>query len=291
MKKLSIFMSVIMIFAIIFTACNKEGVYNPKQKISKIYTQYSEEGELSTKELDETWTWDGNLLAKIAYGDDGNEYEIFEYDGKQISKITNYYDGEKTGYLSFTYDKSMLQQIDCYDGSTLSTTAVITHDKKTISKVVITDKNTYEETEIKSLNQRGNIFRLMSLFFPGRSINLIAKNLHKSNDFVYTIDYTYDGNNIILEKYTDEYSVATVTFTYDNKLSPYYQFIGDPEAIASSENNMLTVEQKVTEEGETFTFSGAFTYEYDGKWPTKAIATYDDFGYSFSDITYYEYVK
>lgn len=39
MKKYVLLTTVFMAFALIFTACNKEGVYNPKQKISKIYTQ------------------------------------------------------------------------------------------------------------------------------------------------------------------------------------------------------------------------------------------------------------
>jgi hypothetical protein len=62
MKKYGFLTTVCVGLALIFTACDKEGVYNPKQKISKIYAQsyYGLEKIKPPKELAETWTWDKN---------------------------------------------------------------------------------------------------------------------------------------------------------------------------------------------------------------------------------------
>src|SRR5574344_1096037 len=79
---------------VILSACTKEGVYNPKEKISRIFYQSSNS---NGKNLQESWTWDKNLLSKIV--DENGDFRNFEYDGKQL-KTVRYSNGDK---LEYTY--------------------------------------------------------------------------------------------------------------------------------------------------------------------------------------------
>lgn len=301
MKKYGLSTIVCVVFALIFTACDKEGVYNPKQKISKIYAQYYYDLEEITppKELAETWIWDKNLLVKIVYEAEDQSYDIFEYDGKQISKIKNYYDGEQEGYLTFTYEKSTLKKIEYFYESTLCLSAEITHDGKKISKVKMTEyyddieeEVGEEEYAVKNLTHKDKAFNLIHLFIPGQKKHFLYKNLHKSETYNYTITYVYDGDNIISEKWIYEDATDFTTYTYDDKLSPYYNFINYAESLATSKNNILTMKQQFSYEGESDEFTGTFTYEYDGKWPVKSTGEYKSEGeHVFTDVYYYEYLK
>ena len=101
-------------------ACKKEGVYNPSEKISKIYksstyvSQYYDgstwrdaNNESSPKRLVEAWNWDGKKLMSIdSYNLDGtveaDETVKFEYDGKRLTKIT---DVTGKNYATITYEE------------------------------------------------------------------------------------------------------------------------------------------------------------------------------------------
>lgn len=297
MKKSAFLTIVIIAFAIIFSSCYKEGVYNPKQKISKIYEQsyFGLEKILSPKELSESWTWDGNLLVKIEYGPDGEWYQILEYDGKQISKITNYYNEAIEGYMTYTYEKSILQKIEYFEGSTRTLLAEISHDGKKISKIDITEYYDYIEEENyinKNKTQKENTLKLMHLFISQRNLHAIQKNRHKIMSTNYTINYTYDGDNVIKEEYRyDDGSIETISYTYDDKFSPYYNYMNS-ECPVNGKNNILTMLQQVYYGGFQDSFSGTFTYEYDGKWPIKDIGEYMSNGSpEFTYIYYYEYLK
>ncbi len=70
------------------------------------------------------------------------------------------------------------------------------------------------------------------------------KNLHKSETYSYTIDYVYNGDNITSEKWIYEDATDFTTYTYDDKLSPYYNLINYAESPATSKNNILTMKQQ-----------------------------------------------
>lgn len=50
---------------LLMTSCYKEGVYQPKKKISKIYEEFPEDS--GDKRLIQTWEWDGDLLKSISF--------------------------------------------------------------------------------------------------------------------------------------------------------------------------------------------------------------------------------
>ena len=89
--------------------CQKEDVYKPGKKISKIYDTYTS-GE---KRLYQTWNWDGDLLKSISFFNGSSEMR-FQYNGKQLSAI--YELGGTNLYYLFHYDKKgkRLDSLDVY---------------------------------------------------------------------------------------------------------------------------------------------------------------------------------
>ena len=59
MKKTTLFMT-LLLSTIVISSCNKDGVYNPKEKIDKIYVDSG-----SGKYLSEDWTWNKKELKTI----------------------------------------------------------------------------------------------------------------------------------------------------------------------------------------------------------------------------------
>ncbi len=62
MRKFVLLWAMLLPVAVSLTSCHKDGVYNPKEKISRIYYAYSSPDPFfnSDKELKEIWDWDGN---------------------------------------------------------------------------------------------------------------------------------------------------------------------------------------------------------------------------------------
>ena len=72
MKKIVLFIMVMaMIFA--FNSCEKEnlGVFNPKKKISKVYS------ESDGHYLREQWYWSGDQLQQVEYFKKKREYRLY----------------------------------------------------------------------------------------------------------------------------------------------------------------------------------------------------------------------
>ena len=141
MKKIiSLSLCVILALAISlsFTSCNKEGVYNPKKKITAIYYQYPG----TAKMLQEQWTWDGNLLSKIQYyyGGTYSHSNIYKYDGKRLIEVN--VDGD---IIKFTYDGSKLAKLKC-GAAIIGMSGVVIHENSKITEIEFTKY----ETAIKS---------------------------------------------------------------------------------------------------------------------------------------------
>lgn len=286
-----------MVLTIFITSCQEDGVYNPKKKIEKIYGVYE-----SVKELEETWTWDKNLLTKVAYRE-GYEYDVFEYDGKQLSKVTSYDEGVALSYYVFTYEKSKLVKIEEFDEGKLFMTISVEHDGKKIVKMTLKlvdddDKN------IKSVRSNKTFATIMRNFLPQPIIDKIIENsMRKADDYESIVEFVYDGDNVskITMKEDDDYSIS-MTYTYDDKLNPFYNNLyisGESDAVgAFSKNNPLT--SMVTEiyEGEKFESNITYSYVYDGKFPTEVTCIYkeaseydEDDDYEYKVIYSYEYLK
>lgn len=286
MKKYLILTAVSALLLMFVTSCDKDGIYNPKEKISKIY--YDQEG---SKVLSESWTWDKNLLTKVAYGTSQDEYQLFEYDKKQVVKITDYYFGVDHGYVSFIYDKASLSKVEAYNKDNELTESIeVVHDGKKIIKLTMTSYEQDYET-LKSISHQRLLSRTLGFFVSKPLIDKIMQANHKSTTYVTTIEFTYDGDNVISEKYTDEEVVYTTTYTYDANLNPFYDGLFSSEnSMALSINNPLSANLTATIGGQSFSSTVSYSYVYDGKWPIEQKSTQTFMGQEFTSTYYYEYL-
>ncbi|MDD3280501.1 MAG: hypothetical protein PHC83_02905 [Bacteroidales bacterium] len=291
MKKYIILTSVLILSVVLITSCDKEGMYKPGQKISKIYYQYSAEGETSGKMIDQIWTWEGGKLVKINYIQEG-ESAVMEYDGNQlIGVIGEYY------YMSFVYKTSLLggkkelEKMEYYDGGELAFTANFTYDGNKITKISIVaeyDEYDYDYASEKTIKNSNSFARIMRLFLSEPIVKRITENIQKSKAVIQTYDLTYDGNNIISIIYNTGESFYNLSYTYDDKKNPFYDALfvsGDNPVLALSENNIQS--EAVSSSG--YSSIQNYTYVYEGNWPTQQTYIYEDEYYTYTITTFYEY--
>lgn len=302
MKKITL-TAMVLAVACMFAACTKEGVYNPKEKISKIFessvSTYTMGSTTTTDETPkhptESWTWDGKLLSSITYYEgDGtvDETVTFTYDGKQLSKMQTV---GSNSYTQFIYDGSKLEKFETYYSNRLESAGTVTYDGKKVVQIDVVDYDNNKSNKTDRLMQT-----VLQFVMPVYTENTakVAKTVATKGSNTSTIKFEWDGKNIskaILEYDNDKISVA---YTYDEKNNPYQGFLYfiEDEAIGAtwgSKNNVLSETVTMSMDGETDTYKYTFSYEYDGKWPTtKTYSNSDSYmgiTYSSKTTTYFEY--
>jgi len=95
---------------LLLSSCQREPIYNPNKKISKIYYKSSYDSSLL---LSETWVWDKDLLKEIYIGESSGVMR-FTYDKKRLTNI-HYSTRESNMLYYFQYDKHN-RQIISIDG-------------------------------------------------------------------------------------------------------------------------------------------------------------------------------
>lgn len=295
-------------------ACKKEGVYNPKQKIAKVYsesswtssdfdgTEWHSESYTQPKELAEEWTWDGKLLTQIAYpytSEDANgnvttkyEYTKFTYDGKQLTEVSS--DWER---MAITYDGKKLDKIEVYysdDNASSEPNAILTftYDGKKISKITA---NIEDEEIGKGKNGRPQMGRMTRMLLQSLTPDvrgtekMLASTCEKARKSGakgrVNVDMllTWDGNNIskIESKYMGM-TVQTIEYTYDDKNNPYQGFLFTMADDLQLEDNPLgfgnennITSSKMYEPGDEKPYTENYTYTYDGKWPVSCTSKHE----------------
>jgi hypothetical protein len=253
MRKTTLILTAIaLIFSAItsFTACNKkDGIYRPKEKISKIYYEvirYDSIGKQPTdtfqkKELVEIWRWEKKKLVQIEFGDHQVWAWNFEYKGKRITKITS-----PDRSINFTYgDKSKLEKIEVRDEKKERTELIITVDERSennITKLTYAH-HTYPESAQEKLLAVNNLQSVMHIMLGESVGDIILSDIansniadkgkaHKATVTIInkTVNLTYQGNNVTQAKWTVDNDpnpplVYTNNYSYDNKINPYYKAI------------------------------------------------------------------
>ncbi|MDR1181100.1 MAG: hypothetical protein LBL13_03890 [Bacteroidales bacterium] len=304
----------------LFTTCKKkDGVYKPKEKISKIYyevVRYDSAGKVDTagamkKELKEIWRWDKKKLMQIESYDRSWSWD-FVYKGDQVTKIES---GDMT--VNFTYkDKSDLEKIEVLDDQERTLLIVTVKDRsdRKITKLSYAIY-TYEKSLKSGTLLSDRLEPVMHIMLGNNVGETVLSNMasnekmHKANTIVnVSADLTYSGNNVTKAQWTTENNPIPLvyTYTYDNKVNPYYRaialmFSGDVYGITTqaffnlfpcSENNMIGYE----EVQDTNRTSIKYVYEYDSKdFPVKQTKVYEYihsvYGkYTYNYIYHYEYV-
>ena len=293
--------------------CQKEGVYQPKKKISKVYIGFpNSPGE---KKLYQTWKWDGNLLKSISFYEDEAEMQ-FEYKGKQLRSITSF--GKYNQYYLFHYDKNgkRLDSLDVY-ADNLSLNPNVRHyahydfshnEEGLISgyEEVVYDTGPYW---YKNKDELGMVLQCAIPGLPELAAHHLAapKSENKGDAYVmdtYSVSFSYIGNNLsechILQNNTFD---GHYKFTYTDHQNPFYKFFNFSDFSYDSYSTNLAKNcyyEELYLPDPSYDYYAEIEYEYeieDG-FPVKTtrnstMHSFDDpsLSSSTSSIKYYEYYE
>lgn len=281
MKKITLLLA-IALFTVTFTSCQKTKPYNPKEKISKIYTDYG-----TGKLLTESWGWDGKELRFIEhYNIWGSlEYtEVFSYNKKgQVLKVENDENNEYSEYIYNKHDR--LYQVRYFESGVNTITYTFEYDDNELSEMVIVTNGS------KSVSAK-SIASPLKYVMPELTMVTTEKMLKdvpsERGGLRLEFDIDWRGGNISeieMESgnYTEKYY-----FRYDDKQNPFSNFFGlnvensvKNFNIFANKNNVIEYTFTESYMGISYSDTEYIYYTYDGKFPISK--SYDNI------IDYYEY--
>ena len=290
MKKIFSILAIACV-AMLFSACQKEGVYNPSKKISKIYFTDAN----GNKALSQVWSWNKNkTLEKIDnYSSNGSLSGTlnFTYEKKRLTRMNNY---AANAYIEYKYEKNNLKEANLYASGTLMDTYSFTYDNGKLTKIT----DTYVHSKAA-----GNEMEMSPLQFilPEEIYNVTAEARKQFQPdgskatTVFTYELTWDGNNISKLVRTVSGSSANLTLEvkYDKYNNPFkgafLNFFFEENVTDGNfcKNNATRLETKsVTDGGNVTTNVYTYEYTYDGKWPVSRRFMGEN-----STLTEFEYTK
>ncbi len=265
MKRFKILMMALLATSCIFsfTSCEKDGVYNPDKKISAIY-MVDDNGK---KELFQTWTWDKKLLTSIttsisnvsqtmnlSYNKskqltciqlDNNNRSDIEYDGKQLTQMIVYTDGEASAVYRFTHNS----------------------DKKISGYTVEANDSDFG---MRSANLVNTAFLFIAPeIAEAETQHFVAaatSEAKSAQKYEVTLTYTDDNVTEMVIKKAD--GTETRTYTYnESKLNPFYKFLAysENDTYSFSKNCPTHCDIKYTNSDRTKEIK--YNYTFDGKYP------------------------
>ena len=289
------------------SSCQKDGVYNPQKKISKISRSSSSTPSdefgyayYTPMRLNEQWTWDGDkLVSRTQFDGDGEAAAQFtySYDGKRLTSIAY----TTNGYYcktDFSYDGKKLSSAEHYSDGRHYCSVQFSHSNGKISAIDITyhrfvGKNAFVGASMLDM--------LLPLDIQMSGVSRQANAKGESEDHIAKIELTWDGNNITKMVSTLEGDVQTGVFTYDDKRNPfcgmgvmYLHLLVDiddwrqePSYFVYDRNNVLTCEYTHSSARTSTTY--AYTYEDD--YPTTCTVNWMD-EHAYRTTRYqYEYLN
>lgn len=292
MKK--ILLSLLLVSMVVsFSSCKKEGVYKPKEKISRIYKDY---GDGDGKELREVWTWDKKQLQRIEHYYDGDmEWsEEFSYNKKgQVERVDDY---ESSEYTEYTYDGRKLSKATYYYNGSIEEECVFKHDGKKITEIEVLYFDRGRRNS-RLMDEGYNPLRMLLHENNYQTLKKAIENLPASRDVV-TVKLEWEKKNVSKIEVTEGSYRCITELKYDDKLNPFKNFFSlyAEDAVVEddyslSKNNVVEERISETEDGETYTEINKYSYSYDGKFPTVQRYTYKTNGYYDYYWDGYEYVE
>jgi hypothetical protein len=282
-----------LLLAFGFTSCKKEGIFNPKHKIARIYVE-TENGE---KVLSETYAWSKNHLERIK-SELSSEVMTFEYNkNNQITKINSYLDDVLVSYADVTYKNGKYDNIVIHTPglADMDFTYSFTYSGKKIKSLTISIPslgNILDNLDVKKSYRA--IDRISSFFMPAAlpvetAIKSMNSKASPSQNITMTYNLNWKDNNI--EQMRADIGNTTITFNgYDSKTNPFQGFmVINPFNL--NKNNPATITYNM--QGEIGTIN--YSYVYDGDVPVKITTTFmgnvfpQGIGSWDNNIKYYEY--
>jgi YD repeat-containing protein len=282
------------VLVVSFSACKKDGVYNPSKKIAAIYRTMEDEpsSKGASKELIATYVWDGNLLSQIIYNDDdpstytytyNNKKQLIAVDMDSEGSIRVEYDGKNVEGVSFSMNNAELLDVQ-----------YIRKGNQIIGADVEVSTDLLEEL----LNKKHSkvIRDALGIFLPYQMDIAFTQTMeqyaqHYSADSKGSlkghIDYEWNGKNVTKASFDMSIIITSVQITsiyeYDNQINPFSGgMMANGESIDTdilgmfhgwmNVNNITKSTVAMNVAGETETSGTTCTYEYDSdKYPVKVI--------------------
>jgi len=273
----------LIVVAITFSACDKDeaGVFNPDQKISKVYTQSLGE----PKYLTEQWTWDDKTLSLIQYYDEGvlEGTESFTYEDGRLSKVTDNFGF----YALYTYNEKHYAKIEYYNQvNTLLSDITFTYTEDKVTGMTI---NTYTVTkQFGTMLQRSFIGKLLPKYAMEEVIKKSVLQEGNASKEAINITVAYDGDNVSTLTVGD-YTITSSA--YDTKINPRFNFTPfstyyeNTNAEVFCKNNPGTTSTSI----QGTTINTSFIYTYSGDFPTIIEMTTSFSGINISETMTIEY--
>lgn len=301
MKKTSILLAAALM-VLGFSSCDKQkdGVYNPAQKIIKVETSYTSHyndptwGDDYSYTSSQEWVWDDDQLSCIIYkyqNGTENYRENFTYDEKGRITSSTTTDGNR---IVYTYDGKLLASAQAYEDNELMASMTFEHDGKIMSRVTM---NIEVDDDIEWKAERSSL-RLVLDEQVCRSIDLCLAQARKSgakNTMTVTIDYTWDGKNISEAKLSVMFFTSSIAYTYDNMKNPLRGILNMEAVIEDgglctySQNNVLTCSSTgLMGEG---AYSVSYQYTYEDKFPTTCTSSESHEDGTYTTTVRYTYAK
>ncbi|MCQ2270672.1 MAG: hypothetical protein MJZ52_05540 [Bacteroidales bacterium] len=206
--------------AFVFTGCQKDGVYNPSKKISKIYYTSTS----GNKSLDQIWTWNGKLLDRIDFYYDGTVEETyrFNYDKNRLTRMDRYAYGNVHS-IEYKYDGSHLSEANVFYSGSLNYTYKFSYKSGKLESMTCTSTS-------KGVKEETKIHPLYFVFGPEisqcieKSEKALAKKYNGKSIDVETYKFTWKNGEVsqcVISYQGDGYSEITYKYTYDKKKNPF----------------------------------------------------------------------
>ena len=284
--------SVVVLLAVLvlasMTSCKKEGVYTPTKKIQRVYAS----SFYASKHVVESWDWDDNLLESIDYYySSGTLYrtEDFTYDGNRLIRVDDY---AGLCYTTYEYDGSHLKSSNFYRRNNLEIAASYTYSENKLSQMVITYYNHLKggQSEFAYLPFSAELNKAIDKCFAKASADNMEKRV-----MTLTLQFTWDGENIIKIVSKEDNTTVTIGLQYDNKKNPLQGF-HCLKSEMTDEYNPAGIHSKNNITAMVFYYSSGsdvlitYTYQYDTDgYPTMVLEQNSTDLFNYQNTTYYEY--
>lgn len=272
MKKFTRILSIIAVAILTLASCQKDGEYNPANRIQSISRENSVvDGNGNVlysipQYVTEKWEWAGSKgsLTQITYFDeDGgdNGSAIFSYNS---DKTINYYIYNDV-VAKYTYENKKIAAIDYTyfeDENVAIARDVFTYNGKKLASIERTIFSTDRSFDSKALNM---MLPQMQEEMTRKVTNSL-KSTRATGDEMIQFDFEWTGNNISQVTIKDDEGTHVITYEYDANQNVYcgmrnlYDISTNSVQLYSKNNITKSV---LTSGNETQT--SEYTYEYDGK--------------------------
>lgn len=315
MKRIA-FVFAVLLCVTAFVSCNKSGVYNPKDKLSKVWFEkesvviidsVEHKNPSVEKYLREEWLWDGNFLnSRTVFRSNHDVWYNYKYEYNKKNLIVGITTAEKGTRIRFIYDddKRLLKEIKYYtelfpDAEQPYRKLELTYDGKKLMSIKETintqryPRNAYNEISLLP-------YLVSEEMAASIEANMISEKVEAdqtTNEYAFEWEKKNITNVKITTKKGENTTETTISYTYDDNRNPQMARVmglvedATVSPLICSHNNVVSC----TYEGQNMTYTEECQYTYDKKTPVEKIVTREEkTSVSTSKITEkwsYEYVE